>query len=137
MAKKQKSWVFVPSKASKPKVSPTEKTAVQARANQVVETILKPKHIKPMPEDYQFNYLVDIYTKWYQHYFYFCAKYHAHGPNAISPEFEVKFARLEYVANDRYNLAYMRHTGQRWELGQNLSLETCLTAIQNQPEFMP
>ncbi len=134
MAKKQMRWVYSP---SKPKVPPSEKAAVTARADEWVETVLKPKYIQPPPEHATFNYLVDIYTKWYQNYFYFCAKYHSPGLNAISPYFEIKFARLEYVANDRYNLAYMRHTGQWWELYQDLSLDECFKAVQEEPHFMP
>ena len=47
------------------------------------------------------------------------------GPNAISPYFEARFARLEYLADDNYNLSYMRHTGQWWEIDRDLSLEEC------------
>jgi hypothetical protein len=111
--------------------------AVQTKADELVESVLKPQNIKPPPENAQLNYLVDIYTKWYRNYFYFCATYHSPGPNAISPEFEIKFARLEYVAKDCYNLAYMRYTGQWWELYQALSLDQCFSAIQDEPHFRP
>ncbi len=137
MTKKQKRWMYAPSKAAAPKVATAEKAAIKVKADELVETALKPKHIKPPPEEPRFNYVVDIYTKWYRHYLYFCATYHVPGPNAISPSFESKFARLEYVDKDRYHLAYMRYTGQWWELYQNLSLAECLRAIEDEPHFMP
>jgi hypothetical protein len=73
MAKRQKGWVYSPAKPAAPKVPDTVKQAVQAKADALIETILKPQHVKPPAEDQQFNYIVDIYGKWYQHYFYFCA----------------------------------------------------------------
>ena len=80
---------------------------------------------------------MDIFTKWYRNYFYFCAKYHNPGPNAISPFFETKFARMEYVAEDQFNLSYMRHTGQWWELFSGLSLNECIETIEDMPHFTP
>ena len=110
---------------------------MEKKANELVDTFLKPNYIKPPPEDERFNYLVDIYTKWYRNYFYFCSTYNSPGPYAISPSFEDKFARLEYVGPDRYNLFYMRYTGQWWELYQDFSLEDCFNAIEEEPHFQP
>lgn len=137
MKKRQKRWVFSPPKPPKPKVPELLQLQVQAQADELVERVLKPKHIQPPPQDDRFNYLVDIYTKWYRSYFYFCAAYRSPGPNAISPGFEIRFARLEYTAGNRFNLAYMRHTGQWWELHSSLSLSEALAAIRDEPHFMP
>ena len=135
MAKQQKRWVYSPRKPAAPKVPDTVKRNVQAQADELIETVLKPQHVRPPAEDQRFNYIVDIYGKWYRHYFYFCAKYHVPGPNAISPYFEAKVARLEYVGGDNFNLAFMRHTGQWVELYQGLSLEDCLVAVRDEPFF--
>ena len=53
------------------------------------------------------------------------------------PFFEAKFARLEYVKDNRFNMAFMRYTGEWVEVYQNLSLEQCLTAVENDPFFHP
>ena len=123
-----------------PKVSASTKVIVQQKADELVEEVLKPKHIKPppAPNEFQHNYIADIYTKWYRHYFYFCAKYNFPGPNALMPFFEAKFARLEYVRDNRFNMAFMRYTGNEWvEVYQDLSLEQCLAAVENDPYFEP
>lgn len=130
-------WVFSPPRKPKPKVPESVKAEVQTRANHLIESSLKPQHIKSLPEDARFNYIVDIYSKWYQSYFHFCAKYRCPAPNCITELFETKFARLEYVGEDRFNLSYMRHTGQWWEIYRDLSLEKCLEAIKSDPHFMP
>jgi hypothetical protein len=112
--------------------------------NQVFECIvldwqdyIKPQHIKPPSTDNDFNYLVDIYSKWHQNYFYFCAQYNCPSPNAISPSFEAKFARMEYVGDDKFNLSYMRHTGQWCEIYQKLPMLECLKLIAEEPYFIP
>ena len=137
MAKNPKRWVYNPQKASSSKPSESVKAEVETKANELIESFLKPTFIKPPPEDDRFNYLVDITSKWYRNYFYFCSRYCSPGPNAISPYFDDKFARLEYAGVNSYNLAFMRHTGQWQELHFELSLEECLQAIQSEPFFHP
>ncbi len=110
---------------------------VQQKADEFVEKVLKPKHIQPppAPDEFQRNYIVDIYTKWYRHYFYFCAKYNVPSPNALVPFFEARFARLKYIRANQFNLAFMRYTGQWVEVYQDLSIEECLESIENDPFF--
>ncbi|MBN1860652.1 MAG: hypothetical protein JW840_04235 [Candidatus Thermoplasmatota archaeon] len=137
MAKRQKMWGHKTPKQPKPKVPDTIKLDVEAKARELVDTVLKPEHIKAPSGNKPFNYIVDIYTEWYQNYFYFCSKYACPGPNAISPYFEAKFARLEYVGNDRFNLSYMRHTEKWWEIYFDLSLDECIAAIRDESLFAP
>ncbi len=137
MAKAQRRWVYSPRKSSPGPVPAPLKAEVQRKAEQLVETTLKPQYIKPPPTDNDFNYIVDIYTKWYRHYFYFCAKYCSPGPHAISPYFEAKFARMEYVDGDHFNLSFMRHTGQWFEAYPNRSVDQCLSAIEDDAMFQP
>jgi len=135
MAKKR--WVYSPQKQTVSQVPDSLKQRVKTKADELVETVLIPRYVKTPPEDYQFNYLVNIYTQWYRHYFYFCSTYHVPGPNAIAPSFEDKFARLEYVAEDSFNLAYMRHTGQWLEVTQGISLDEALEMIRDSGIFQP
>jgi len=126
MAKQRKTWVYVPPKPAKPTVPAALKAEVAAKARELVESELKPRHVKPPPDDDQSNYIVDLDTKWYRGYFYFFATYCCPGPTAISPSFESKFARLEYSGANRFALAFMRHTGQWVEPYCDLDLEQCL-----------
>ncbi len=137
MKRRQKVWVYSQPKLPKPKVPKNIKIEVETKAKELIESFLKPNHIKPPPEDERFNYIVDIYAKWYRSYFHFCAKYASSGPYAISPFFETKFARMEYVGNGLFNLSYMRHTEQWLELYTNLSVDECLATIKDDPHFLP
>ncbi len=137
MAKQRKRWVYVLPKPAKPTVPAALKAEVETKARALVETTLKPRHVKPPPEDERFNYIVDIGTKWYRSYFYFFATYRVVGPNALAPSFEAKFARLEYTGANRFALAWMRHTGQWIEMDPDLSVDQCLEAIKTDPCFIP
>jgi hypothetical protein len=137
MPKTRKQWVYSPPKPTKPTVPAAIKAELDAKAQALIAQHLKPAHIKPPPEDPQFNYLIDIWTKWYRGYFYFCGTYASPGPNAFSPTFEIRFARMEYVGNSRFNLAYMRHTEQWLELYQALSIDDCLASVRDEPFFFP
>ncbi len=134
MPKRQKRWVYVPPKAA---ISNTLKSEVTTKANELIDSVLKPAHIKPPPDNPQFNYIVDIYGKWYHSYFYFCAKYCVPGPDALVPDFEAKFARLQYAGNNLFHLSFLRHTGEWVQLYSDLPLDECLTAIRDEPFFFP
>jgi hypothetical protein len=139
MVKKQKSWVYSPPKPPAPKVPANTKVTVQQKADELVDQVLKPKYIQrpPARNEFQHNYIADVYTKWYRHYFYFCAKYNVPGPNALVPFFEARFARLEYIKENRFNMAFMRYTGEWVEVYEGLSLEQCLKAVEADPFFSP
>ncbi len=137
MAKRQRTWVYSPPRPAKPKAPESLKAEVQARADDLVDSVLKPKHVKPPPEDERFNYIVDLYTKWHGSSLYFCARYHSPGPNAISPYFDTRFTRMEYAGGDRFNLAYMRYTEKWQELYFGLTVDECLATIREQPHFWP
>jgi hypothetical protein len=113
------------------------KQEVNQKAGDLIENVLKPKYIEPPPKGSQLNYLVDITTKWLGSKCYFISVYRSRGPHAISPMFETKFARLEYVGNAQFALAFMRHTGQWVELYDALSVDECLKAIRDDPWFQP
>jgi hypothetical protein len=137
MKKRTKGWFFSPEKSPKPKVTENVKIDVEMKAAELVNSFLKPKYVKLTPKDEKKFYIVDIYTNWYRNYFYFYSKYGILSPNAIAPSLETKFARLEYVGNDRFNLSYMRHTGQWFEIYTGLSVDECLAAIKDDPHFLP
>jgi hypothetical protein len=81
------------------------------------------------------RHIVDVYGKWFQSAFYFCAKYCVAGPNAIEPSFESKFVRMQYAGNNRFHLAYMRHTGEWIELYMDQTVDECLAAVKDDPNF--
>src|SRR4051794_31501267 len=99
MAKKKpkRMWVYAPGKPAPPSVPEDLKAEVKAKADDLVEAHLKPAYFKPPPADRRWNYIIDIFTKWHGSVFYFCSTYDCPGPDALSPTFESRFARMEYA----------------------------------------
>ena len=133
----QRTWTKVSPKPVRPKVPNDFKLVVQQKADEFLESYLKPNFILPPPEEAEWNYIVDIFTKWHQRYFYFCAKYRCPAPNCISEFFEEKFTRLEYTGDSKFNVSYMRHTEQWFEILEGLSLEECFEAMREMELLHP
>jgi hypothetical protein len=132
-----KGWGYSTGKSGRASVPGFLKDEVAARANALIEQDLKPRYIKPPPEHPQFNYVSDIDAKWERGRFYFSTAYTCPEPDAPQPCFEARFARLTYAGNNRFNLAFMRHTGQWVEPYTDLTLDECLTSIRDDPFFAP
>lgn len=130
-------WMHVPAKSPKPKVPDSLKAAVTSQVQAFIDSVLKPRHVEPPPANPVFNYLADIYCKWFRNYCYLCGKFVVPHPHALVPTFETRFARLEYVGNDRFHLSFMRHTGAWVEQYQHQSLAECLATIRDDPFYQP
>lgn len=131
-----KTWQAPTSKTVKTKISISLKEDVSKIASSLINDVLRPLHIKPKQENHHFNHLVDIFLKWRGSSLYFCATYKSYGESAISPSFDVKFARLIYVGEDKFNLSYMRHNDSWFELHLGFTGQECCNAIKNEPYFM-
>lgn len=135
MPKPRKVWMKVPAKISKPSVPESIKVELAAKAMDLIENVLKPRSVQPPKPDAQFNYIVDISGKWNRGYFYLISTYACPGPNALSPTFESKFARMEYGGDGRFALSFQRHTGVWVAIYGSLSVDESLKAIQEDPWF--
>jgi len=66
MAKVKKMSIFSPPKQAKPKVPDAVKAHVTVKTNDLIDTVLKPAHVKPPAGDERFNYIVELYSSWYR-----------------------------------------------------------------------
>jgi len=138
MAKKlRKTWVYTLKKSPTEKVPVDLKAAGTAEASELIEKVLKPKHVQPPPKKPRFNYVIDVWSKWHGSYFYFGATYASPGPNAMSPTFETKFVRLEYIGGRQFALAYLRHTEKWFTVYPRITLAKCLEVIGSGELFQP
>ncbi len=135
--KSQYTWTKRATRSSKPKVPEDDKKLITETIDQLIEAKFKPTYVKEKPKDHEYNYLVDIYSKWYRNYIYICGTYNCPSPRAISPSFEAKFTRLEYLGKDTFALSYMRHTEQWCEVETGLSLNNCIEMIGTTTIFHP
>jgi hypothetical protein len=137
MAKQRRAWMSSPAKKPNSSLPGTVKDEVDTKARELIETVLKPKHIEPPPAGHQLNCITDITSKWLGSKLYFISVYACPGPNAISPSFETKFAKMEYVDGGKFALSFMRHTGQWVQVYERLTVDECMKAIQDDAWFVP
>ena len=136
MAKPREPWNIRPAKRI-PAISPSLKGEVETKARELIDKILKPKYVQPPKKDERFNCVADIGAKWYRNYFYFIASYACPGPDAPSPTFEHKFARMEPLRDGTFALYAMRYTGNEWVgVFDALSVDECMQAIRDDPWFV-
>ncbi len=134
MKKTQKMWLPVSPKKERLTLTEFEKKEVEIKFKPLVEEWKKTRLDKPHPE---FNYKIDIYSKWYRNYFYLCSKYKSDSPRRIADTFDTKFARLEYKGRNKFDLAYFRHTGQWCVVFEAQSLDECLECVKKEELFQP
>ncbi len=126
----KKIWVLT---AQKKVMTEADKTKLADLFEPLINDYKK-KFILENPNKKQ-NYIVDFYSKFYRGFFYLCATYKAEYEERIHDEFENKFARLEFVEPNKYNLAYYRHTGQWWTVENDVMAEYCFKNIKDNPLF--
>ena len=117
------------------KLSDYEKNRIKNLCKPLIEKF-KSEYVAINPNK-EFNYLVDIYVKWYRDNLYFCGKYKSESPNRIVDEFEEKFVRLKATNRDKFDISYMRHTGKWFLIASCLTLNECLEMIEDTPTLHP
>jgi hypothetical protein len=137
MAKPRRAWILSPGKKPKASLPGTLKDEVDSKARELIQTVIRPKHVQPQPTDHQSSYITDIATKWLGSKCYFISTYRSPGPHAIAPTFETKFVRMEYVGDGKFALSFMRDTGEWIELYDAVCVDDCLKAVRDDPWFQP
>ena len=136
MAKPREPWNIRPAR-KRASVTASLKAEVEAKGRDLIENVLKPKYVRPPKKGEQFNYITDIGAKWFRNNFYFFSIYACPGPNALSPTFEAKFARMEPLGDGTFALYAMRHTGNEWVgVFDALTVDECMKSIQDDPWFV-
>jgi hypothetical protein len=135
MATPRKASMMTPAKSSKSSMADSIKVELMTKATDLVEKVLKPKHVLPPDPGQGFNYIADIAAMWSRNYFYFVATYASPGSNA--PAFESKFARMEHIGDGKFALSFIRHTGEWVRFADALSVDESLKVIRDDALFTP
>jgi hypothetical protein len=114
-----------------------EKAVITTACDKFVLEVLKPCFLPCIRPSATLNYPVDIYGKWHGGRYRFIERFRSDGPDAIEPEFEVAFARLDYLAPDRFDVMWRRHTGQWWRLYHSVSRAEALRCVEQDGHLHP
>jgi hypothetical protein len=132
---RKRRWVWAP-KRIRVLPSEDEKAKIIAACDKFVAEALKPRFL-PEGRPRGFNDPIDIYGKWHGGRYRFIERFRSDSPEAIEPEFEHAFARLDYVSPDRFDVMWHRHTGQWWRLYHLVSLTEALRSIEQDGHLHP
>ncbi len=114
-----------------------EKRAIGQACEAFIKDVLKPTFL-PEIRPTELNYPIDIFGKWHGGKYRFIERLRSDRPeNALDPEFDWPFARIEYVSRDRFDLSYFRHTGKWWTVYRGVSLAEALSLIETEGIFHP
>jgi hypothetical protein len=87
-----------------PRITLTEKRAIIAACERFITEVLKPRFL-PEIRPTEWNYPVDILGRWHGNRYRFIQRYRSDRPDAIQPEFDAPFARLDWIAPRLFNVA--------------------------------
>ena len=128
-------WVYAGGRAGN-KPSPATKSEITAACERLITEVLLPRYL-PAVTPTEFNYPVAIYGKWHGNRYRFITRYRSDRPDSTEPEFEHAFARLDFVARDRFDLLFHRHTGEWLPLHQAVTLADAMRLISEGGYFEP
>jgi hypothetical protein len=116
--------------------SAAEKSAVTAACQHLIDGFLKPRFL-PTIRPTQFNYPVDILGKWHGTKYRFIQRYRSGFPENLGEEFDVPFARLDWISRDRFDLQWHRHTGEWFCLHRSLTLTEAIDTLRSEGLLHP
>ena len=128
-------WVWAP-KRVRALPPEDEKAAIVAACDKFVTDVLKPRFLAEIRPT-EFNYPVDLYGKWHGGRYRFIERFRTNGRDAIVPEFDHAFVRLDYLAHDCFDVMWHRHTGQWWRLYHSVSFAEALRCIEQDGHLHP
>jgi hypothetical protein len=116
--------------------SDSEKVHITAACQRFIDDVLKPKFL-PTIRPTRFNYPIDILGKWQANRYRFLQRYRSGFPDNLGEEFEAPFTRIDWIAHDRFNIQWHRHTGAWFCLYRGLSLAEALETIEADGHLHP
>lgn len=113
-----------------------EKDAIIATCDAFITNVLKPRFL-PTIRPTRFNYPINIRGEWRAGRYRFMVRYRSGHEDNAGLEFDAPFARIDLMGPDRFDLYWMRHTGQWWPLRSGLTLAESLRAIEEDNVLYP
>jgi hypothetical protein len=130
--KQKATWVWVQTKQP---ASPSEaqKAAITAKFAPLVKRLND--ELPPLEAPQVRNQCIRVFTKWWRNFFYVMQEYKCPPEGYTAPGFEIGVSRMEFRAEDSFDIAYFRHTGQWWVTDEGLTLDECLKSVEEDPWF--
>lgn len=133
---RQKQWLPITRTPRPPPVPDPEKQAVIAACEAFIRDVLKPRFL-PRITPNEFNYVIDIHGAWAAGRYRFMRRYRSGMPHNAGEEFNAPFARIDRMGADRFDIHWMRHTGNWWRLHIGVTLIEALRLLETDEVLHP
>lgn len=130
-----KVWTYTPPKSALP--GTVERQEIIAACEALIRDVLKPRSLPEgsaavaVPSGS--NALVDLVGAYAGGRYRFMRRFRSGFDHARGREFDVPFARVDRVEPGRFDVQWMRHTGQWWPLHRGLTLAEALDRVATDP----
>ena len=129
-------WRQVTPRRKAPIVPAGEREAIILACERFIREVLKPRFL-PSIVPTEWNYPVDIRGAWHGGRYRFIQRFRSDRADSIAAEFDAPFARIEWVALGRFDVAYHRHTGEWCTILHGVPLEEALRLIESETLLNP
>jgi hypothetical protein len=126
-------WVRSQLKQKPPEV---EKAAITAACERFLAEVLRPRFMPEIRPSTAFNDPVAIQGKWHGNKYRFLQRFRCDDPDALEPEFDAPFARLESFGRACFDVSWYRQTGE-WCLHRSVSPTEALRLIKTDGHLHP
>lgn len=113
-----------------------DKAAISATCERFIAEVLIPRFL-PEIRPTEFNYPIAITGKWRGDKYSFIQRYRSGFTDNAGEEFDSAFARLDHVSGDRFDLMWLRHTGQWWPFRTGITLVEALRLMETEGLVQP
>jgi hypothetical protein len=124
----RKGYMWVQAKPRPQSPDEREKQTIITACEAVINNVLKPRYL-PEIKPTNHNYPIDIHGDWRAGRYRFMARFRSGFPDNAGQEFDAPFPRIDRMGPDRFDIYWMRHTGQWWPLYQGKTLAEALDII--------
>jgi hypothetical protein len=133
---RKKQWMRVV-RAPKPVLpDEAEKQAIVAACETFIRDILKPRFL-PEIRPTRWNYVVDIRGAWAGGRYRFMQRYRSGMEHNRGEEFDAPFVRIDRMGPDKFDIYWMRHTGQWWRLYKGVPFVEALRILETDGVLYP
>jgi hypothetical protein len=113
-----------------------EKRAIIAACEALIRDMLKPR-LLPEIRPTEWNYPIDIRGVWKGGRYRFIKRFRSGFAENRGEEFDSPFARIDRMGPDNFDIYWMRHTGQWWQLYTGKPLAEALHIVATDPVLRP
>jgi hypothetical protein len=113
-----------------------EKQTIIAACEAFIRDVLRPRFL-PEVTPTAWNYVIDIHGASAAGRYRFMQRRRSGMEHNLGFEFDAPFARIDRMGPDRFDIHWMRHTGQWWRVHEGVTLAEALRLLVTDPVLHP